>query len=325
MANDAATVRVSEVLTRAPLLAPDDVLSALAAWQREGRGTCLVTVVGIEGAGPRPVGAQMAVDETGRYFGYLSGGCLEQAVALEAQATIRAGKNRLVRYGKGSPYFDVRLPCGSGLDLYFDQRIDSGVLAEIDAIRARREPAVLRTNLTTGKSALEARASGGLGGVLPASRRDGDAFLRTFLPPVRLLLIGSGPSVGALARLAVLVGFELDVLSPDPATIAELRQAAIGVQELTTPTLGSVARPDSFTAVVLAFHEHDWEPPILAEALSTPAFYIGALGNRAVHAARLAALRKMSISAGDVARIRGPIGLVSGAKSRATLGLGIVT
>ena len=48
---------------------------------------------------PRQPGAQMALAEDGTYLGYLSGGCLEQSVVLEAQAAIRDGRNRLVRTG----------------------------------------------------------------------------------------------------------------------------------------------------------------------------------------------------------------------------------
>ena len=81
------------------LLADEDVLPQLQRWQAEGQRTALVTLVGVEGGAPRQPGAQMAVAEDGRYAGYLSGGCLEQAVALEAQAVIarRAEPARALR------------------------------------------------------------------------------------------------------------------------------------------------------------------------------------------------------------------------------------
>lgn len=310
------------------LLSTDDVLPALGCWRREGQRVCLVTIVGIEGAGPRPIGAQMAVAEDGRYAGYLSGGCLEQAVALEAQAAIKAGGNRLVRYGKGSPYFDVKLPCGSGLDLYFDQEITQDLLDRLGRVRTDRLPVALRTDLETGVSTLDALP---LEVSSPSPRFDftsgrvGGSFIRPVLPSIRLLLIGSGPAVGAIARVGALTGLGVEVLSPDAATLAELRAVGLAAQGLTTPGLGDVQLPDAFTALVLAFHEHDWEPPILAEALRSPAFYIGALGNRAVHAARLATLQSQGVKDADISRVNGPIGVITGAKSRATLGLGVVT
>lgn len=305
----------------APLLDADDVLPSLTAWRRDGARAALVTIVGIEGTSPRPIGAQMAVAEDGRAVGYLSGGCLEQAVALEAQAAIKEGRNRLVRYGRGSPYFDVRLPCGSGIDLYFDQALGVDLLEKLADLRAVRRPALLRTDLKSGASAVEAISAP----ALPlASRRDGDMLLRVVLPRLRLILIGSGPSVEAIARLATVLGVELDVLSPDAATLAAVRRAGCRAAELVEPTLHPLPAPDPSTAVVLAFHEHDWEPPIIAEALRSPAFYVGALGNRAVHQARLAALAKSGFGASDIARVRGPIGLIAGAKSQATLALGVI-
>ena len=94
----------------------DNVLPDLAEWTGRGERCALVTLVGVDGNAPRAEGAQMAVSESGEWAGYISGGCLEAAIALEAQAAIKAGKPRLLRYGKGSPYFDIQLPCGSGLD-----------------------------------------------------------------------------------------------------------------------------------------------------------------------------------------------------------------
>lgn len=78
----------------------------------------LVTLVSIEGSSPRPLGAQMAVSETGDWVGYLSGGCIERTVVTEALDALALGRNRRVRYGKGSPYIDINLPCGSAIELF---------------------------------------------------------------------------------------------------------------------------------------------------------------------------------------------------------------
>jgi xanthine dehydrogenase accessory factor len=92
----------------------ETVLPALARWAASGMRTALVSLAGIDGGAPRPIGAQMAVAEDGRAVGYISGGCLEGALIAEARVAMAEGHNRLVRYGAGSPYIDVRLPCGGG-------------------------------------------------------------------------------------------------------------------------------------------------------------------------------------------------------------------
>lgn len=303
------------------LLADDDVFPTLCKWHREGVRTALVTLVGIDGAAPRPLGAQMAVAEDGRYVGYLSGGCLEQAVALEAEAAIVARQNRLVRFGRGSRYFDVQLPCGSGIDLYFDCALDGKQLGDIEARIATRQSFVLRTDLATGANRVRAWKAGVDGA---GCARKGDEFARVFHPKPRLLLLGSGPTVPALATVAASTGLDTDVWSPDEFTRTRLRELGLPCGASGELSEDAFARIDFATAVVLIFHDHDIEPPLLAKLLRHDCFYIGALGSRAVHRQRLDALAEIGCSTEELARLRAPIGLIQGAKSKATLAVGIL-
>lgn len=310
--------------TRDGLLDADHVLPHLVRWHRQGQRAALVTLVAIEGPGPRPLGAQMAVSEDGRYVGYLSGGCLEGAVALEAQAVIRAGQNRLVRFGRGSKYFDIVLPCGSGLDLYFDQTIPLATLDAMSRLATARRPFALRTRLDDGSSRIIERPAGASVDFEHATGRDDTVFTRAYLPTPKLLLIGAGPAVVAIARLASLTGLTLDILTPDDHARHALSGHGLEAAGLITATLPPHASPDPWSAVVIAFHEHDREPPLLAEVLRSPAFYIGALGNRRVHADRLSNLSAQGFTAQDLARIRPSLGLIAGAKSQATLAAGVL-
>ena len=128
----------------------DNVLPDLATWSERGERCALVTLVGVDGNAPRAEGAQMAVSERGQWAGYISGGCLEQAIALEAVQAIKAGKPRLLRYGKGSPYFDIQLPCGSGLDVLVEPFENEGLIREMRGRMERREPFALRIGLESG-------------------------------------------------------------------------------------------------------------------------------------------------------------------------------
>lgn len=303
------------------LLADEDVLGRMQQWVEEGQRAVLVTLVGVEGGAPRQPGAQMAVAEDGRFAGYLSGGCLEQAIVLEAQDVIAKGENRLVRYGRGSSYVDIRLPCGSGLDVYFDQAITVQHLATIALHRARRTPVLLRTDLSSGLSTV-VRADMGM--ALESSRRAGDVFERLYPPAVRLLLLGAGPALVGVASLAASLGLELHVLTADDVSAAALK--ALGLPVLDEARLFEAIRwLDFASAAVLVFHEHDREPDILAEILCTDCFYIGVLGNHAVHRARLAALAARGVKEIDCRRIRAPVGAIPGAKSKATLAVGVLT
>lgn len=302
------------------LLGEETVLDAVTSYQHDRRRFCLATLVGVEGGSPRPVGAQMAICEDGRYHGYLSGGCLEQTVILEAQAAIADQRNRLVRYGKGSPYFDVRLPCGSGLDIYFDTNLNSALIDEILAHHARRQPFEVETNLDTGKSCVVAPGCGTPG---HGERQDG-LFRRAYLPRLRMLLLGSGPAVAAIHYLASAIGMQVVTWVGDEATRRELDRRSICYARDIDPAISIRASADSFTAAVIAFHDHDREPEILATLLARDCFYVGVLGSTKVHELRLERLRQLGVSQSKLSGIKAPIGAIAGAKSNATLATGVL-
>ena len=77
-------------------------------------GGVLAIIAGIEGPSCRPMGAMMAVLADGTRRGTLLSGCIEADIALHAAQALSAGTPRLIRYGKGSPYVDIELPCGGG-------------------------------------------------------------------------------------------------------------------------------------------------------------------------------------------------------------------
>ena len=304
----------------ASLLDEDDVLPVLRVWRRQGLKTALVTLIGVEGGAPRQAGAQMAVAEDGRYAGYLSGGCLEQAVALEAKAVIEAGVNRKVRYGKGSPYFDIRLPCGSGLDLYFDQALSDDALDAVLDHRKRRRPVALTTRMADGTSSVALQH-----GPLPLSAMDGDVFKRIYPAAIRLALIGNGPAISGIAALAKVAGFEPVVWTTDETTRVQLQATGIDTTSGEMDLADVASSLDEASAAVVVFHDHDAEPAILQKLLATPAFYIGVLGNRAVHRARCDALSRMGIDAAQIARLHAPVGSIPNAKSKTTFAFGVLT
>tara|TARA_B110000967_G_C18525231_1_gene383043 strand:- start:312 stop:605 length:294 start_codon:yes stop_codon:yes gene_type:complete len=67
---------------------------------------------------------------------------------------------------------------------------------------------------------------------------------------------------------------------------------------------------DAHTAVLLLFHDHEWEHNFLMSATNAQPFFIGALGSRKTHEARLQRLLEAGLSAELCSKIQGPIGLV---------------
>jgi xanthine/CO dehydrogenase XdhC/CoxF family maturation factor len=100
----------------------DDVLECAAAWRAAGKGVALATVIATWGSSPRPVGSQLAVDETGAMTGSVSGGCIEGAVVHEAMATIEDGKPRLLDFGvTDDQAWAVGLACGGKVQVYVER------------------------------------------------------------------------------------------------------------------------------------------------------------------------------------------------------------
>lgn len=271
-----------------------DCQVVLFAYERllAGDRIALVTLVKIEGSSPRPLGAQMAVAESGDWVGYLSGGCIEQAVAGEAIDAIRKGENRQIRYGQGSKYIDIVLPCGSAIELFFDVNVDEAALARVVGALANRHPVALPV----------------------PCKGNAIRLVRDFEPERRLVVLGVGPSAVELARLAAQAGFETLLFSPDGKTREAAEDDGIVVSALTRVTRPNY-HADRRTAVVFMFHDHEWEHQLIPDALASDVFYIGALGSHGTHQRRMERLRQLGFHAEDIARVHGPAGIFPGGKS----------
>jgi xanthine dehydrogenase accessory factor len=81
---------------------------------------------------------------------------------------------------------------------------------------------------------------------------------------------------------------------------------------------------DSGTAVVALTHDPKLDDPALDRALRSEAFYIGALGSRKSHAARLQRLAVLGHPPETLARIRGPVGLRIAALTAPEIALSIM-
>lgn len=282
------------------------ILGLLIEGAASGLDGVLITLTGIEGGSSRGIGAQMAVLADGRSAGSFSGGCIEAAVIAEAQDVLAQGYGRTVRYGTGSPYLDIRLPCGGGIDLLFTPRPDPAVLTEALGRLDARKAAVLRLN-----------ESGALLSETPGAR----GFQRAYAPPLRLVALGHGEDLVALVRLARAFGVAVEAYAP-----ATDRHAAAepGVIPLASRTALPTLVGDPWTAFVFLFHDHDWEEQLLPHALAQDGFYHGAVGSARTHHARLTGLRTIGVPQASLDMLRGGIGLIPATRDPATLALSIL-
>jgi xanthine dehydrogenase accessory factor len=201
-----------------------------------------------------------------------------------ASEVAAAGAPVVKRFGAGSELIDFRLPCGSGLDVLIDPEPD----------RALCRAAVER---------LDGREEAGL--VLPATGLP----MRRYIPALRLQLFGEGPELEALVALAGSAGIEVIAHGKDALSLGR-RPAELAA--------------DRWTAVVLLFHDHEWEQPILEWALDTPAFHIGAQGGFEARRARLERLAERRVPSDQLGRIRSPIGVITHSREPGVLALSVL-
>ncbi|WP_207100818.1 XdhC family protein [Paracoccus shandongensis] len=285
----------------------DDPLTAAL----DGPDPVLAIITGITGPSYRPLGEIMAFCGD-RRVGSLSSGCIETDLARHARQSLQDGP-QVVRYGRGSPWFDLQLPCGGGLEITLVPRPCPRLLAEIAAARTSRQPVGLciTPDLALG------RCDPGPTGPMA------DGFRILLVPPPRFLILGQGPEAAIFAGLVHAAGYPHLLLAPDRPTLAQAEAAGALTRPLHWPALPTDLKIDSRSAVVLFFHDHDWEPPILARALDSPAFYIGAQGSQRARDRRLASLRDHGVTQG-LERLKGPIGLIPSVRDPRVLAVSVL-
>ncbi|MEO0697096.1 MAG: XdhC family protein [Pseudomonadota bacterium] len=277
-----------------------------------GHTCALATLIHIDGSSPRPVGSQIGIKDTGDAVGMITGGCAERAIIAEALACLKTGTDKIVRYGSGSPYLDVVLPCGSGIDVLLTTTncadlIDFATIAE----KARRPfwlSLETKTNQLT--ASYEKPAEG--------------SFVQEMLPPYRLLVFGEGPNLSSFTRVANAAGFEVLAYSPDTECLDDTQSLGVMSTHITKSTDFAELPIDPWSAVITLFHEHDWETNLLQAALNSKAHYIGALGSRRTHNERLATLSRLPPMNRSPDDIQGPVGLAIGAKNPQEIAVSIL-
>jgi xanthine dehydrogenase accessory factor len=98
-----------------------EIVDEVDRWLEDGEPVAVATVVRTAGSVPRPKGAKMAMTESGKIAGSVSGGCLEGAVFEEGMEVLRDGAPRLLHYGISDEMaFDVGLSCGGEVDIFVE-------------------------------------------------------------------------------------------------------------------------------------------------------------------------------------------------------------
>ncbi|MCU0974913.1 MAG: XdhC family protein [Steroidobacteraceae bacterium] len=319
----------------------------------DGLPLVLATIVDTAGSTYRKAGTRMLIAAGGETCGLLSGGCLEQDLVEFARDVRATGKARLVSYDMRSAddlLFGLGAGCEGAMRILL-QRVGpvedwQPLAAAEQAIESRRVVAIA-TVFASGPGApapgtafwdggathaapeppalASARAAAGRERsprVVAVDAPPLEALITPVLPPPALLVLGGGPDVQPLARLALAIGLDVTVADHRPAYADPGRFPGCRVLCADADAITASLDPGAFDAAVVMSHHLASDASYLrALAVRGPA-YVGLLGPAARRRKLLGDLG--AAAAALEGRLRGPVGLDIGARTPEAIALAIV-
>jgi len=296
-----------------------EVLERTLEWCEGGHRVSLVTVIETWGSAPRPPGALLALCDDGRVVGSVSGGCVEDDLIDRVRKAGQPHAAGLVTYGvTRDEAARFGLPCGGTLQLVQEPVLDTAWVDELLRRTAAHELVARRLDLDSGEVSLEPAVRG------EALDFDGHVLRTVFGPRHRMLIIGAGQLSRVLAEMAKALDFQVFVCDPREEYSSTLEIPAVHYLPGMPDDVVVALRPDAHTAIVALTHDPKLDDMALLEALKSPAFYVGALGSRANNAKRRERLALFDLSADEIARLHGPIGLHIGSRTPAEIAVSIL-
>ena len=294
-----------------------EVLQHLSSWLAKGCKVELVTLVKCWGSAPRPVGSLAAIREDGAIIGSVSGGCIEKELTTLLRKEGNAGlirhdvsSEQAVRYG---------LPCGGSLELVFENSIDQLQVDQLISTLHQRKRICRVVELSSGRSTLEP------GTRVQSFQFDGETVKKVFGPSWRLLIIGAGELSRYVAEIGLALDYDVVVCEPRKHFSQTWAVEGAPIEPRLPDEAVELLASDSQSAVLALTHDPNLDDLALMEALTSDAFYVGALGSGKNNQNR----RKRLVEAFDltteqVGRLHGPIGLDIGSTTPCEIAVSIL-
>ena len=303
----------------------DNIPEIALSWASKGEPVVLATVIETWGSAPRRVGAQMVIGLHGKMQGSVSGGCIESAVVSEAQEAIETKSIRLLEYGvSNEDAFSVGLACGGKIRVMLEpvgHTISLSTLQKLVDFRKNKVSVACVVNLVTGETKLKTE---GYSERFSGFEEENKIFVTVHHSPIRVAIVGGVHIAQNLVKLAKIVNFDPLVVDPRSGFANLERFESVTIIEEWPDTALTQISIDRNTAIVLLTHDPKLDDPALEIALNSDAFYIGALGSKKTHAARIDRMKGLGFGDESTNRISGPIGLDIGATNPAEIAISIL-
>ena len=279
---------------------------------------CILAVVAETwGSAPRQAGSLMVIGKDGTFEGSVSGGCVEGTVIAEALDLMGTGMHKSLSFSVSSDdAWQVGLACGGKIRIelfHLTSKDRPALSATLDSID-RRKSGTLTLSKISGEATFEQTAADF------TLRELNETFAIGLEIAPRIFITGAVHIAQALAPMAISCGYDVTIIDPR-GIFTDNRDfgGAHIVNDWPDDFLADRALDDQ-TAVVTLTHDPKIDDVALRAALNSDAFYIGALGSKKTHAARLSRFADVP----GLDRIQGPVGLDIGARSPAEIAVSII-
>jgi xanthine dehydrogenase accessory factor len=295
-----------------------DVLERALEWRRAGRRVWLLTVARTFGASPRPPGSLAAIRDDGILVGSVSGGCIEDDL-VRRRDEYTGRKPHFVSYGVTAD--EARrfgLPCGGELEILVEPQPASEEIEALLSRIAEGRMVARRVDLASGDWSLEAAKAA------DECQRTETALVSVHGPRWRMLVIGASEIAHYLAEMAETVDCQVFVCDPREEYRSAWRSPNANWVEGMPDDAVIAFRPDPHSVILSVSHDPKLDDMALLEALKTDAFYVGAVGSSRTNAERRKRLVEFDLTAQQIARLRGPVGLSIGSRTPPEIAVAIL-
>lgn len=267
------------------------VIANVLKWLNTNEPVWLCTITSTWGSSPTPAGTLMAYSPKYGVAGTLSGGCIEEDLLEKMQqGTLLVNQNHqqypieMVYGGSQEEQAKFVLPCGGQLHVLveFIQPSSTSIehFSSLDRFLAKRELIGRKVMASSGEmSLLEKNIQRGITRV--ASNDEEEIYIEHVMGPAyQMLLIGASEVARCVAQLAQSLDFDVSVWDHREEFIRNWSVANVSIYQGSPEKLINEKFADENNAIIALAHDPRVDDFALVDALTTKAFYIGAIGSK---------------------------------------------
>ena len=300
------------------------VFREVIKWLKQGERCWLATITHTYGSSPRPVGSIMACNAEGTVIGSLSGGCVEEVLIKRIiHSPDYQHKPCLVSYSQHDqenlPY---KLPCGGDLKILLEPLFPRQLKHFEELLCAIESRKIIQRviDIPSGKMQLKDTRS-------PDFYITETQLLHTLLPKYQLFITGINPISLYVAEMANSLDFHVTLCDPRESFHQHWDPENYPYVTFTEKLPDDVIRAnfsDPYSAITALAHDPRIDDMALMEALTSEAFYIGAMGSKTSTQNRKTRLRELGLNGEQISALHAPIGLSIGSKTPMEIAVSIV-